>query len=167
MNKALKNPNVYYIGIPAIAALWAVIAGMMLYPKSVNALKDSKTDYQKAQKIIEELVSLEPKRLTFKVDENTKSEDFDFTKTINEFAKAYSISPSDYNIVVRGESRRAKRIARSASISIKKIDIEKLAQFLSAMLFKWPDLNCDTLSFDKIKDNKNSWSATISLTYYY
>lgn len=167
MNKALKNPNVYYIGIPVIAALWAIVAGVLLHPKSVKALDQSKDEYDQVQELIDQLVELQPERLAFEVNENAKPEEFDFTNTINDFAKAYSFREEDYSVVVRGESKKAKRVARSASVSIKTVDIEKLAQFLSALLYRWPDLKCDTLSFEKIKDSKNNWSATISLTYYY
>lgn len=167
MNKAFKNPNLYYIAIPVVAALWAIVAGFILYPKSVRALAESRDDFENTQKLVKQLVQMQPKRLDFKVDKNAKSEEFDFSKTINEFAKEYGIAPSEYNLVVRGETRKAKRTARSASITIKTIDIEKLAKFLSALLLRWPDLKCDTLSFEKIKDSKNNWSSTISLTYYY
>ncbi|MHC4854870.1 MAG: hypothetical protein ACYS72_00510 [Planctomycetota bacterium] len=163
----LKDPNVYYILVPVLAAMWAVMAGLVLYPKSVKAWDESEAEYTKAQTMMDQLVTLQPERLAYKVDENAKSQDFDFTKTINEFAGALSIPPSNYNLTVRSEANRGGRKTRSASISIKAIDIEKLAQFLSALLLRWPDLRCDTLSFSKIKDAKNNWQADISLTYFY
>jgi len=163
----LKDPNVYYILVPALVAMWAVTAGLVLYPKSVKAWEQSEAEYTKAQTLMDQLVTLQPERLAYKVDENAKSEDFDFTKTINEFAQALSIPPSNYNLTVRSEANRAGRKTRSATISIKTIDIEKLSQFLSALLLRWPDLKCDTLSFSKIKNAKNNWQAEISLTYFY
>jgi hypothetical protein len=162
-----KDPNVYYILVPVLAAIWAMTAGWVLYPKSVKAWQESQAEFIKAQALMDQLVTLQPGRLAYKVDENAKSQDFDFTKTINEFAAALSIPPSNYNLTVRSEANRAGRKTRSASISIKSIDIEKLAQFLSALLLRWPDLKCDTLSFSKIKDAKNNWQAEISLTYFY
>lgn len=162
-----RDPNMYYILVPVLAAMWAVTAGLVMYPKSVKAWKESEAEYAKAQSLMDQLVTLQPERLAYKVDENAKSQDFDFTKTINEFAQALSISPSNYNLTVRSEANRAGRKTRSATISIKTIDIEKLSQFLSALLLRWPDLKCDTLSFSKIKDAKNNWQADISLTYFY
>ena len=162
-----KDPNVYYIFVPVLAGLWAITAGLVFYPKSVKAWDESEAEYTKAKDLVDQLVTLQPERLAYKVDENSESQDFDFTNTINEFAKALSISESNYNLTVRSETNRGGRKTRSASISIKTIDIEKLAQFLSALLLRWPDLKCDTLSFSKIKDAKNNWQADISLTYFY
>jgi hypothetical protein len=163
----LKNPTFYYIGVPIAAALWAVLAGAVSYPRAMQAWQDTRTEAVQAEKLIDQLVTLQPKRLAYKVDENAAGEAFDFSKTINEFAGVFGISPSAYNLTVRGETRKANRRAQSASMSIKTIDIETLAQFLSALLLRWPDMKCEVLSFEKIKNTKNDWTATLSLTYYY
>jgi len=167
MKQALKNPNVYYLIVPIAAAMWALVAGAVFYPRSVQAWQDTKAEALDSEKLVDQLVTLQPKRLAYKVDENADEEEFDFSRTVNQFASVFKISPSDYNLTVRSESRRSNRRAQSASMSIKKIDIEKLAQFLSALLLRWPDLKCEVLSFEKIKNTKNEWSATLSLTYYY
>jgi hypothetical protein len=143
------------------------MAGLVFYPKSVKGWQDSKAEYEKAEALMDQLATLQPERLAYKVNPGDKSQDFDFTKTINDFAQALSISPSNYNLTVRSEANRGGRKMRSATVSIKSIDVEKLTQFLSALLLRWPDLKCDTLSFSKIKDAKNNWQADISLTYYY
>ncbi|MHC4525480.1 MAG: hypothetical protein ACYSU8_08100, partial [Planctomycetota bacterium] len=132
-----KSPNFYYILVPVMAVLWAIMAGLVFYPKSVDAWEESQAEYEKAQNLIDELVDKQPERLAYKVDENDKSEEFDFTKTITQFAQAFSIPSSSYNLSVRGEANRAGRKTQSATISIKDIDIEKMAQFLSALLLRW------------------------------
>ena len=162
-----KNPNVYYIGVPVLAGLWAILAGFVFYPSSIEAWDKSRTDFESVEKQIKQLVTLQPKRLAYKVDEKAEPEDFDFTKTINDFARVFSISDSNYNLTVRGQTKRAGRQTRSATIVIKTIDIEKLAQFLSAMLLRWPELKCEVLSFEKVKNTKNNWKVNMSLTYYY
>ena len=167
MKQAFKNPNTYYILVPAVATVWALLAGAVFYPQSVKAWDETKDQALQSEELIDQLVTLQPKRLAFKVDESSDTQEFDFSKTINEFAGVFGISPSNYNLTVRGETRKAKRRARSASMSIKTVDIETLSQFLSALLLRWPDMNCEVLSFEKIKNTKNNWSATLSLTYYY
>ena len=161
----LKNPNVYYIAVPVIAGLWAVLVGFVFYPGSIEAWEKSQSDFNIVKKQIGDLVVLQPERLAF--DEKTKPEEFDFTKTINDFAGVFSIPDSNYNLTVRGRTKRAGRQTRSATIMIKTIDIEKLAQFLSAMLLRWPELKCEVLSFEKVKNTKNNWKVNMSLTYYY
>ena len=163
----LKNPNVYYIAAPILAGLWVILAVFVFFPSSVDTWDRSQTDYKSVEKQIKQLVTLQPKRLEYKVDEKAKPEDFDFTKTINDFARIFSISDSNYNLTVRGQTKRAGRQTRSATIVIKTIDIEKLAQFLSALLLRWPELKCEVLSFEKVKNTKNNWKVNMSLTYYY
>ena len=162
-----KNPNVYYIAVPVIAGLWAILAGFVFYPSSIDAWDRSQTDFESVEKQIKQLVTLQPKRLAYKVDEKAEPEDFDFTRTISEFARVFSISDTNYNLAVRGPTKRAGRQTRSATIVIKTIDTEKLAQFLSAMLLRWPELKCEVLSFEKVKNTKNNWKVNMSLTYYY
>ena len=161
----LKNPNVYYIAVPVLAGLWAILAGFVFYPSSIDAWDRSQSDFKTVEKQIKQLVTLQPKRLDYEVDEKADPEEFDFTKTINEFARVFSIS--DYNLTERGRTKRAGRQTRSATIVIKTIDIEKLAQFLSALLLRWPELKCEVLSFEKVKNTKNNWKVNMSLTYYY
>ncbi|RKY09999.1 MAG: hypothetical protein DRP56_01855 [Planctomycetota bacterium] len=162
-----KNPNVYYIAAPVLAGLWAILAVFVFFPSSTDAWEKEQSDFESVAKQIKQLATLQPKRLAYKVDEKAKPEDFDFTKTINEFARIFSISDSNYNLTVRGRTKRAGRQTRSATIVIKTIDTEKLAQFLSAMLLRWPELKCEVLSFEKVKNTKNNWKVNISLTYYY
>ena len=162
-----KNPTVYYVAVPVIAGLWAILAGFFFYPASIEAWEKSRSDFESVEKQIKQLVALQPKRLDYKVDQKAKPEEFDFTKTINDFARVFSISDSNYNLTVRGQTKRAGRETRSATIVIKTIDIEKLAQFLSAMLLRWPELKCEVLSVEKVKKTKNNWKVNMSMTYYY
>jgi hypothetical protein len=162
-----KNPNLYYIAVPVLAGLWAILAGLVFYPNSIRAWDISQTDFESIEKQINQLMTLQPKRLEYKADEKAEPEDFDFTKTVNDFARVFSISDSNYNLTVRGLTKRAGRQTRSASIVVKSIDTEKIAQFLSALLLRWPELRCEVINFEKIKNTKNDWKVNVSLTYYY
>ena len=163
----LKNPTVYYIAVPILAGIWAVMAGFVFYPRSLEAWDKGRSDADLVKKQIEQLVSLQPQRLIFAAKDGEKPEEFDYTKTINDFAKVFSISDTNYNVTVRGKAKRSGRQTQSATIAIKSIDTEKLAQFLSALLLRWPDLKCEVLSIEKIKNTKNNWKSNLSLTYYY
>lgn len=167
INRALKNPNVYYIAVPVAAAVWALLAGFAFYPNAIEGWKGSERDFEQSKNLIEQLIKLQPERLDYEVDASGGDQEFDFTRTINEFAKTFSIPPGDYKLNVRGQTKRAGRVTKSASISIKSIDIEKLTQFLSALLLRWPDLKCENLGLELKKNAKNAWQADLSLTYYY
>ncbi|MFH1616455.1 MAG: hypothetical protein ABIG61_15380, partial [Planctomycetota bacterium] len=55
----------------------------------------------------------------------------------------------------------------SADVSIKEVDMEKFSQFLSMLLLRWPDLQCDQLKLTKLPAGPDSWKANLKLTYNY
>lgn len=167
MKQYLKNPNFYYIAVPVLFGVWAILAAFVFYPASAQAWEDEKSEFETTKEWIEKLVALQPKRLAYKVDDKAKSGDFDFTVAIDEFAQVFRIPPSNYKLNVRGQVKKAKRLTRSANVDIKNIDVQTLAQFLSGLLLRWPDLKCEVISLQRTKNAKNTWKATLRLTYYY
>jgi hypothetical protein len=167
MKELLKNPNLYYIAAPVAAGLFTLAAALVFYPGAAGQWQDSETEFNEARNWAEKLLTAQPERLAYKVNEKNTSENFDFTVVINDFARAFEISPSNYTTSVKGEVRKQGKRARSATVSIKIIDIEKLCKFLSTMLAYWPDMECDVLSLDKGKAGKDDWKADMTLTYYY
>ena len=167
MKKYLKNPFFYYAVIPAVAGIWAVAAGMVFYPRASSSLQDSQAEYKAAEELLAQIIAVEPQRLVYKQEKGTAVVDFDFTQVVNEFASLFSIPSSNFTLNTRGETRRAGKRARSAVLSIKTIDVEKTTKFLSTMLIRWPDLQCEILSLDKLPQGKNNWKVDMTLTYYY
>jgi hypothetical protein len=167
MKEIVKNPNVYYVAAPVAAALFTLLAALVFYPGAITRWQDSESEFKEVQTKAEELLKLQPERLVFKVDEKNTAQTFDFTVVINDFAKVFGISHTNYTVSVKGEVKKQGKRARSATVSIKTIDIEKLCTFLSTMLAYWPDLECDVLSLDKGKAGKDDWKADITLTYFY
>lgn len=166
MKDMLKNPNFYYIAAPSAAMIFTLLAGFVFYPGAVKQWKDSETEYNNSKELAEKLLTLQPERL-LAAGQVTSGETFDFTVVVNDFAKTFSISPSNYTTSVKSEVKKQGKRARSATVSIKTIGIENLTKFLSTMLARWPDLECDVLSLDKGKAGKDDWKADLSLTYYY
>ena len=166
MKKYLRNPFFYYALIPVLAGLWAVSAGLVFYPRAVSSLQEGQDEYKTAQELLAQIVAIEPQRLAYKQEKGV-SGDFDFTKVVNEFATVFSIPSSNFTLNTRGETKRAGKRARSAVLSIKSIDIEKTAKFLSTMLIRWPELQCEILSLEKLPQGKNNWKVDMTLTCYY
>jgi hypothetical protein len=166
IKEQLKNPMVYTVAVPAIAALWMFYAWFVAYPSSQARYKASYTDFQESQKSLEQIINLEPQRLQYQ-HEKGKTSDFDYTNVIGDFAKQFGIAPSDYTLVVRGATKRAGQTIKSADMSIKTIDMENLCKFVSAVLQRWPELECERLSIDKSSAGKNSWKVSLRFTYKY
>ena len=166
MKDYLKNPLFYYAAVPAVAAVWALAAGLVFYPRALAGWEEKQSEYETAQDFLAQLVEIEPQRLAHKQEAGI-SGDFDFTQVVNEFATLFSIPPANYTLNTRGETRRAGKRARSATLDIREIDVEKLSMFLSTLLMRWPDLQCEILNLDKLPHGKNAWRVGMTLTYYY
>jgi hypothetical protein len=165
MNQYLKNPLFYMIVVPIFAGLWMLYSWAIAYPASMQKWEQSKTEYEEAQKMIKQILELEPQRLN--KPEKTQSTDFDYTNVIDQFTKEFNIAPDNYTLNVRGITKKEGKNIKGADLSIKTIDIENLCKFLSAILARWPELDCETFRLDKLEVGKNSWKVTLHFTYSY
>lgn len=166
MNKYLKSPIFYMVIVPIAAALWMLYGWAIAYPVSVQKWQDSKVQYDEAQNMLKQILTLEPQRLTFKQEKSGNTE-FDYTNVMDQFTKEFSIAPDNYTLNVRGITKREGKSIKGADLTIKMIDIENLCKFLSAVLARWPELDCETFRLDKLEAGKNSWKVTLHFTYSY
>ena len=127
MKQYLKKPMFYIIVVPAAAGLWMLYSWMIAYPASVTKYQNSKTQYDEAQNLIKQILTLEPQRLNFKQDKNETAA-FDYTNVIDQFTKDFNIAPDNYTLNVRGITKREGKSVKGADLSIKAIDIEKLCK---------------------------------------
>lgn len=166
MKAIFKNPNLYYIAAPVLAAIWALLAGFVFYPGAVKAYQeDAKAEYEDSQEWIEKILTVRPQLL-----HNTQimsDQPFDFGEVVTALAQIFKIPTSRYTLNVRGEVKRGGKTARSANLEIEEIDIERLAQFLSRMLTAWPELKCEKIDLEKARTGKDNWNVDLTLTYYY
>ena len=62
MKVDFKNPNVYYATVPVLAGLWAILAGFVFYPNSIEAWDKTQSESEAVEKQINQLVELQPER---------------------------------------------------------------------------------------------------------
>lgn len=166
MKDYYKNPNFYYTLIPLAAALWVVFAWGVSVPASQKNWDKKQKQYEDAEIQIARILELAPERLQYK-KEKGQSQEFDYAATVEEFAKICKIPPSDYSLQAGREAKRGGRKTKSANVQIKPVDIGRFARFLAAILFRWPDLQCEQLRLTKQKGGPDVWKAEMKLTYYY
>lgn len=166
MKQYLKNPNLYYIAVPVIVIAWALFAWLISLPSAEAKWEKQKTQYEKVQIEAAKILALAPGRLGYKQHADTATE-FDYTTAIAHYAKICSIPSSAYSHNASPEIKRKGQITKSASVSIKTIGIKNFARFLSMIMLRWPDLQCDNLTLKKLKGNPDNWKATIKFTYFY
>ena len=166
MKEYYKNPNFYYIAIPAIIALWALTTWTLSLPAAQSKLDRKRKESSQSEEYIAQILEFDPDRLEYETQKG-KDKEFDYLTAVEWFARKQEILPSNYLLQSRLPTERRGRKTKSADITIKSIDIERFSKFLSAMLLRWPDLQCEQLKLTKLPEGPDAWKATMKLTYYY
>jgi hypothetical protein len=161
-----KHPDFFFIVLPAAAALWALTAGLVVYPRHRQAWIDKKAQFAEAENLIEQILQLEPARVHYQ-EQSGQSGEFDYTTEVDRFAKEFGIGSGSYTLNVRQALKQKGKTRKSADLSFKSVRIETAAGFLSAMLARWPDLQCEQIALDKTGTGKNEWNVKMRLVYIY
>lgn len=170
MKDHIKNPNLYYIIIPAAAAAWALFTWTIAFPAANEDWEDKEEIYMKSQVAISDILPLDQERLNY---EKLKGDikEFDYATVVDRCTFLAGILSSDYTFSGMQESKgggKTSKKRKSLNMKINSIGIQKLAIFLDSMLTPWPDLQCDSLKLTKQqKQGPDVWTATLKFTYYY
>lgn len=166
MKDLIRNPLFYYVIIPVLIAVWPMWLAMGGNASAVEKFNKERQDFEKAEKIIDEILKLDPQRLDY-AKANKKSTEFDYAIAFDQATKLCSILPTSYKLssgpLVRN---RGGQSSQDATMTIDKIEIEKFARFLSLVQFRWPNLQSTNLSLTKQKDAKNIWKVDTRFKYY-
>jgi len=166
MKDYYKNPNFYYILIPVAAMLWAVLARAVLLPETDSQWQKQVQENKKARSIITKILALDPDRINY-AQQKDKVVEFEYSTSVEQFAKACRIAPSNYKLTGRSIVKRGDKKIKTGDLTINSVDIETFATFLSSMLIRWPDLQCNQLNFTKLKTAKDLWKVRIKFAYNY
>jgi len=168
MKDIYKNPILYYIAVPLIVGIWPLLVWAIYLPNAQKNVKELMDQYNKAEPVMLEILTLEPDRLEF-TDANDTAADFTYGEAIDRIASLCRIPPSKYDLstgtimTVRGQE------SQNASIDLKEIDIRRFAKFLSMLQLRWANVQCERLKLTKkqnLPDN-DLWDIDIELKYYY
>jgi hypothetical protein len=166
MKDILKNPLIYYILVPVIAALWPAIIWGIYLPTARSSFSEDKDQYTKAQQVIDELLAVDPERLNYN-EEKGGAADFDYATAVQKTAEFCSLGPANYKlssgIVTTSEGQKSQ----SASVSLKDVDITKTMRFLSTIQLRWSSLQCTKVTLRKKKGVPDAWDVDFTFKYYY
>ncbi|MBN1787911.1 MAG: hypothetical protein JW806_05890 [Sedimentisphaerales bacterium] len=166
MKDITKEPIFYYILVPALLAIWPLWLLMLGIPSAEANYKKEVREYNDAEKLITEILEIDPQRLDYAKDKK-EGDAFDYITAVDQVTKVCRISSASYKLSSSPVRRRkGGQQNQDASMTIDRIDIEKLARFLSVMHMRWVNLQCTNLTLSKIKGEKNLWKADIRFIYY-
>jgi hypothetical protein len=166
MNDIYKNPIFYYILIPVLVALWPLLMLVVYLPDADRSLVKEKEQYAKAEKVIEEILTVDPERLEA-VDSNSGVTKFDYAVVVEQIAKSCQIAASNYNISSKPVRVTSGQKTQAAMVVLKEVEITKFAKFLSTIQLRWSNLQCENVTLTRKKGMLDVWKADVEFKYYY
>ena len=166
MKDLYKNPVLYYILVPVLAALWPLLVWAVYLPNAEDSWQSDKVQYEKAQKIMKEILTLDPDRLKLSGSETTAVE-FDYATAIDEIARSCLIASANYTVSSKPARIKNKQKSQSAMVILNDVDITKFAKFLSAIQLRWANLQCERLKLTRNQGLPDAWKADLDFKYYY
>ncbi len=166
MKQFYKNPALYYILAPAIVALWPLLIWGVYLPAAEHKWQVEKSQYNKGQEVIAEILALDPDRVKF-ADSNSASVEFDYASAIEKTAGACRIAPTNYKLSSGIIITSGGQKSQSAKVDLKGIDVAKFAKFLSTIQLRWANLQCTQVKLTKKKGLPDTWDVDLNFKYYY
>jgi hypothetical protein len=166
MKDILKNPILYYILVPTLVALWPLLVWSVYLPAAKRAWQTESKQYEKAQGIINEILTIDPDRLNFADTKNTADE-FDYASALDQVAGSCGVPPTDYKLNSGRITSSSGQKSQSAKVTLKGVDITKFAKFLSTLQLRWANLQCTQVKLTKKKGLPDSWDIDLDFKYYY
>jgi len=166
MKKIYKEPMLYYILVPIIAALWPLFVGGIYLPRAERELENGIKQYRAAEKVIEAILTLDPARLEFSGSAKSADE-FDYAIVVEKVAGLCKIPSTSYRLSSGRITTTKGQKSQSAKVILKDVDITRVARFLSAIQLRWSDLQCIRLKLTRKKGLPDTWDADIDFKYYY
>ncbi len=166
MKDLYRNPTLYYVLIPVIVSLWSLFMWGIYLPAAEHKWQAERAQYSKAQKIISEILVLDPERLEF-ADAKIASAEFDYAFAVEKTASLCKIQSTNYKlssgvIITSGGQR-----SQNAKVTLKQVDITKFAKFLSTIQLRWANLQCTKVKLTKKKGLRDAWDVDLDFKYYY
>jgi cytochrome oxidase assembly protein ShyY1 len=165
MKDIYKNPNLYYILVPVVIALWPLLVWAVYLPRAERNLDTEIEQYDKAQANIEGILSLDADRIHL-ADAKTGAAEFDYVNEVYRIAALSGIPQSKCKInsgmIMPGEQK-----SQGAKVNFSDIDIVKFARFLSTIQLRWANLQCMVIRLSKNKNLPDSWNIDLDFKYYY
>ena len=149
-----------------MAALWPLLVWAVYLPRAEENYKSEKNQYNKAQKIMEKILSIDRDRLEF-ADSKTDTAEFDYAGAVEKVAGLCGIPASSYRLSSGRTITSGGQKSQSANVVLRDVDITRFAKFLSTLQFRWPTLQCVRAKLKKKKGLPDKWDVNLDFKHYY
>lgn len=166
MKDIYRNPMLYYILVPCLAALWPLLVWIVYLPAAKHSFEEEKKLYKEAQLKITAILGLDPTRLE-RSDPNQVAEKFDYATAVSGVARRCKIPATDYTVSSRPIRPSGGKKSQSAMVVLKQVSIKSFAEFLSNIQLRWASLECESVTLTKKKGVPDMWKVNLDFKYYY
>ena len=166
MKDIYRNPMLYYILVPCVAALWPLLVWAVYLPAAERNFTEEKYQYKEAQLKITAILGLDPTRLE-RSDPNQTDDKFDYATVVSGVARRCNIPAIDYSVSSRPARTSGGKKSQSAMVVLKQVNITRFAEFLSNIQLRWASLQCDTVTLTQKKGLPDVWKVNLDFKYYF
>ena len=166
MKDIYKNPVLYYVLVPCLAALWPLLVWAVYLPAAESDLEDGIAGYKKAQVTIDAILDRDPDRLE-NDDPNKAAEKFDYATAVSNVASRCRIAATNYTVSSKPVRVSSGKKSQSAKVVLKEVSIASFADFLSKIQLRWADLECESVTLTQKKGLVDVWKVDLDFKYYY
>ncbi len=166
MKDIYKNPTLYYILVPCLAALWPLLVWAAYLPGAKRNFKDERNQYIEAQVKIATILGRDPTRLEL-TDPNKTADKFDYATAVSDIARRCRIAATNYTVSSKPERSSSGKKSQSATVVLKQVDIASFADFLSKIQLRWANLQCESVTLTLKKGLKDVWKVDLDFKYYF
>lgn len=167
MKDLYKNPILYYVLAPVIIGLWPLLVWAIYLPDAQKNVNEYINQYQKAEPVMMEILTLDPDRLDF-VDSNDNAPEFSWT-SVDQVANRCKIPEKKCELRSGMKITSGGQVNQSATVNLREVGITEFAEFLSMIQLRWVNLQCERVKMTKkqnLPDN-DLWDMDITFKYYY
>lgn len=166
MKDIYRNPMLYYILVPCLAALWPLLVRVVYFPAVKNNLSKEMTQYEEAKAKIDVILGRDPTRLEL-ADPNKTADKFDYASAVDSAARKCSILAVNYTVSSKPIRTSSGKKSQNATVVLKQVNIARFADFLAKMQLRWASLECEKVTLTEKKGLADVWKVDLDFKYYY
>jgi hypothetical protein len=165
MSDLHKNPALYYILIPVLAAVWPLLLWARSLPAAEKDLAKWKGYVPDVNAVATEILRLDPDRIG---TAPKATEPFDYMTAVNRAAVKCGITSNNYghSTGVKTKSSTGEE-SQTATVTLSDVTIVQACQFLSVLEMSWPHLDCTGVDLTQAKKVLDRWEAKLQFKYFY
>lgn len=161
MREIYKNPMLYYLIAPLLAALWPSVVMVKYLPEARRQTNADRVLYEKGKACIADILKYDPQRLVISTATKGESGEFSFAKAIDQVANTCRIPSTGCDYTAGSADKKTQ----NAKVTLKSVSIVQAASFLSRIQSSWVGLKCEQIKLTQKEGVADQWDVEMKFWY--